>query len=72
MRNQMLQRRLAKLEAVQKEDPPARVIYSWGPSFEDAAEPAAANRPARGGTVEDSGNDPATSAPSWEPKSQDS
>ena len=29
MRTKMLQRRLEKLEAVQTDDPPALVIYSW-------------------------------------------
>jgi hypothetical protein len=41
----MLQRRLEKLEALQKEDPPALVIYSWEPPEENnGAEAGASER----------------------------
>ena len=67
MRTKMLQRRLEILEALQKEDPPALVIYRWVPPEENnraeaaAAEPhkQTADRRTRGGTVENFSEHPA-------------
>ena len=66
MRTKMLQRRLEKLEAVQTDDPPALVIYSWvSPEENGKAEPGAsdplkqvADSWARGGAVEKSSKGP--------------
>jgi hypothetical protein len=62
----MLQRRLEKLEAVQKEDAPALVIYTWVPPEEDRGAETGASDPleqvadsrARGGAVETSRKGP--------------
>jgi hypothetical protein len=43
MRTKMLQRRLEKLEALQKDDAPALVIYSWVPPEEDNGAEAGAS-----------------------------
>jgi hypothetical protein len=67
MRTKMLQRRLEKLEALQKDDAPALVTYRWvSPDENNGAEAGAAephkqtaDRRTRGGTVENFGADPA-------------